>query len=80
MPADLITAAECPVIAELPCGCRLPFVRCAVADELLYAEWQAGDALQDAYNCNASPAVYAAARARWKAAQRAYDAHIRGAA
>lgn len=68
---------------ELSCGCRLPFVRCPVADGLLNAEWQAGEVMVRIGNLpaglpGASLDDYTAARARWQAARRAYDAHIRG--
>lgn len=66
------------ISTPLPCGCRLPFARCHVADDLLNAEWDAGE---DMLRIGRLPGVgledYAAARARWQAARRAYDAHIR---
>ena len=74
----IIEPAEATAIAvKLPCGCELPFCRCAVADDLLNAEWQAGnEMLRLATETPEDVAAYAVARARWQAAMRAYDAHI----
>lgn len=77
---DIITAADpdaAGITQPLPCGCHLPFHRCAVADELLAAEWTAGDAmLRIGALPGATPDDYAQARGNWRAAIRAYDAHI----
>ena len=71
------TDARADLITALPCGCRLPFARCAQAEELLDAEWTAGNAmLRLAQTAPDDVAAYAVARARWQAAMRAYDAHI----
>jgi len=59
------------------CGCEIPFCRCAVAEDLLEAEWRAGEEmLRLATETPDDVAAYAVARARWQAAMRAYDAHI----
>lgn len=73
-----IEEAEATAIAvKLPCGCEIPFCRCAQAEELLDAEWTAGNAmLRLAQTAPDDVAAYAVARARWQLAVRAYDAHI----
>ena len=74
----LIEEAEATGLAvKLPCGCEIPFCRCAVAEDLLEAEWRAGEEmLRLATETPDDVAAYAVARARWQAAMRAYDAHI----
>ncbi len=64
---------------ELPCGCCVPFRLCPVAERLLNAEWEAGNAMLRVANLPGATADdYAAVRATWRAAVHAYDAHRTG--
>lgn len=77
-PVETVTAADAPeIVAALPCGCQLPFALCPVAEALLCAEWAAGDEMLRVGRApDVTPDAYAAARAKWRAAVRAYDTHI----